>query len=370
MSDILCTAPPQVQADVDRRLPASLSIYLDLVRFSAAMVVVLAHSWPILFANHPLPWPAHHAVVVFFVLSGLVIAHATQRPGLTWSEYAIHRFARILSVTIPALILAGVVSLLVGGFGLSDAAPPAASFWDGVTRLGINLASLGQVWQNDISPPLNRPFWSLNFEVWYYVLFGAWTFLRGRHRVVTISVVILIVGPKILLLLPVWLVGVTLYRHLPRWNDNIALIVFLLTGILSLAVIQLDVLVVLRGEMIADWPDLMSGLGGANQFAGDWLLALIIAFNFAAAACLGRFAAPLYACERAIRCASSCTFSAYLYHMPLIVMAYLVLGLRGWVVLVAVALGVVVLAQLTERQLPATRRLIRWIGLNRFAAIL
>ncbi len=107
-----------------RALPESLSIYLDLVRFGAAVVVVLSHTWPVLFPAHPLPWPGHQAVVVFFVLSGFVICHAA-RPGLTLSEYALHRCARIWSVAPPALILAGGVSILVHGRGLTESAPAA-----------------------------------------------------------------------------------------------------------------------------------------------------------------------------------------------------------------------------------------------------
>ena len=94
-----------------------LSVYIDFVRFGAACVVVLTHAWLILFPDHPLPWPGNQAVIVFFVLSGLVIARAAERPGLTLSEYAVHRIARIESVAIPALVLSGLVSVLVGGRG-------------------------------------------------------------------------------------------------------------------------------------------------------------------------------------------------------------------------------------------------------------
>lgn len=63
------------------KIPAGLSLYLDAVRFLAALVVLLHHTWPLLFPDFPLPWPGHSAVVVFFVLSGYVIAHAS-RPEL------------------------------------------------------------------------------------------------------------------------------------------------------------------------------------------------------------------------------------------------------------------------------------------------
>ena len=57
-------------------MPESLSLYLDLVRFLATVAVLLFHLWPQWFPGFPLPWPGHAAVIVFFVLSGFVIAHA------------------------------------------------------------------------------------------------------------------------------------------------------------------------------------------------------------------------------------------------------------------------------------------------------
>ena len=57
---------------------------------------------------------------------------------------------------------------------------------------------------------------------------------------VTIAVSLLLAGPKILLLLPVWLIGVWLYRHLPRWGEVTAATSFLLTAVLALAMIQFD----------------------------------------------------------------------------------------------------------------------------------
>ena len=55
------------------------SIYLDAIRFCMAFLVFFYHS---AFPNF-LPWlpwvdVGHHAVIVFFVLSGLVIAYVSE----------------------------------------------------------------------------------------------------------------------------------------------------------------------------------------------------------------------------------------------------------------------------------------------------
>jgi peptidoglycan/LPS O-acetylase OafA/YrhL len=51
-----------------------LSIYFDLTRVVAAAVVLLSHYGPSLFGTSDTLFPGHDAVIVFFVLSGYVIA--------------------------------------------------------------------------------------------------------------------------------------------------------------------------------------------------------------------------------------------------------------------------------------------------------
>jgi peptidoglycan/LPS O-acetylase OafA/YrhL len=49
-----------------------------------------------------------------------------------------------------------------------------------------------------VQPGSNLPFWSLNYEAWYYVLFGATAFLHGRQRILALIAAALLAGPKIL----------------------------------------------------------------------------------------------------------------------------------------------------------------------------
>ncbi|MGH9810841.1 MAG: acyltransferase family protein, partial [Terriglobia bacterium] len=85
-----------------------MSIYLDLVRFCAALCVFLGHASGQRFSGGYL-WHfdelRHDAVTVFFVLSGFVIAHVTNTSEQTPREFFINRAARIFSVAIPALAL-------------------------------------------------------------------------------------------------------------------------------------------------------------------------------------------------------------------------------------------------------------------------
>jgi peptidoglycan/LPS O-acetylase OafA/YrhL len=91
-----------------QRLPAPLSIYLDLVRFGAAMVVFLGHVASLRLTGGFLwqlgPYTTE-AVTVFFVLSGFVIAYTTEQGETSARSYAVARAARIYSVALPALVL-------------------------------------------------------------------------------------------------------------------------------------------------------------------------------------------------------------------------------------------------------------------------
>ena len=88
----------------------SVSLYLDLVRFLAAVIVVIVH------ANHerftgglPILWRlsglGNDAVMVFFVLSGFVIAYVSDQKERSLEDYMVSRLARLYSVVVPALLL-------------------------------------------------------------------------------------------------------------------------------------------------------------------------------------------------------------------------------------------------------------------------
>src|SRR5438309_938443 len=83
------------------------SIYLDLVRFIAACLVYMYHSNQRLVIKEILPasFFGHSAVIVFFVLSGFVIAFVTDTKEKTWVSYSASRISRIYSVAVPAILL-------------------------------------------------------------------------------------------------------------------------------------------------------------------------------------------------------------------------------------------------------------------------
>ena len=86
------------------QLPQPFSLYLDLARFIAAFLVVSAHylQYQVPGADIAgfLPDMGREAVIIFFVMSGFVIAYASQRRNASAREYAAPRIGRIYSVAI------------------------------------------------------------------------------------------------------------------------------------------------------------------------------------------------------------------------------------------------------------------------------
>ena len=173
------------------------SIYLDLVRSLAALDVVFGHACEL----YDLPlagrW-GHHAVMVFFVLSGYVIAHVAETREKDLRTFLVARLARLWSVLVPALVLTVVCDIVGRTFG-TDPRGFAGSPADlPIIRIGAMLAFVSESWVS-IQPLSNGAAWSLCLEFWYYVMFGLWVFLRpGWVRAAVVLGAGLLAGHKAL----------------------------------------------------------------------------------------------------------------------------------------------------------------------------
>lgn len=327
----------------------STSIYLDLLRFSAAMIVFLQHlSYRQLSGGFLWQFQGygHGAVVVFFVLSGFVIAYTVATRDRAAGEYALNRLARLYSVVLPALILTFVLDRI------GSRLDPAAYLMDRETMPAIRLLAAASFtsqsgwWSIDLFS--NGPYWSLPYEFWYYVLFGCLIYFKGSKRAILFAGAAVIAGPKILMMAPIWAFGATAY-HLSRrisLSREIAWLLFCASGIVAFMV----------------WYRPLSagtGLWPLDFSTADYLLGLAVAVNFFAATCLefpfGRTARP-------IKWAAGFTFSLYLYHLPLLHFAAAVTpaglptALHGAGMMVFALLGVWLLGSQTERKKHVLRR--------------
>ena len=151
------------------------------------------------------------AVDVFFVVSGFVIAQAAQ--GRSARDYAVARVARLASVVLPCLALGWAMDMAGPRWGPEVyAAAPRFEGAAGVGQVLSSLLFLDQLWFRAAQPGSNLPFWSLCFEAWYYLAFGLAVFLKRPWNWVAGAAALLVAGPKIALLAPLWALGVAC-RH-------------------------------------------------------------------------------------------------------------------------------------------------------------
>ncbi len=188
------------------------SHYLNLLRGMAALIVALSHLKLFGIASSDfafwLPADGHDAVVLFFILSGFVIAASAEKKAAQGLQaYLLDRAARIYSVATPILLLAAAFALF--GVTKSVEAYQLEKIW---LYIPFHLSFLSQSWHLREIPFGLNPWWSLPFEVWYYILFGCVVFLRGRLRWLVCAIIFTIMGPKLWVMLPIWLCGVWLYR--------------------------------------------------------------------------------------------------------------------------------------------------------------
>lgn len=312
---------------------------LDVLRGPAALLVFAEHWRNLFFKDFPEltnPGPVmkvfylctgagHEAVMLFFVLSGCVIAHVIyglhERARWSWRGYLSARLTRLWIVLIPALLLtalwdrigmwiaAGKQSIYVGdGFGniLNQS----------VAALSDPTVFLGNVFflQRILVPTFgsNGPVWSISYEFVYYLayplLLGSLIALRGRVLLGLVSValaggLLVFAGKSISAGFVIWLFGVAAYFQFKKapWPTRWAI-----PGFLGGALLLLGCIV---GSRI-----------GLNLGPVDWEVPIGIACALAVYA--GLSAEPSERLTRILRPLqglSAVSYSVYLLHTPLLV---------------------------------------------------
>jgi peptidoglycan/LPS O-acetylase OafA/YrhL len=300
----------------------AFSLYLDALRFLAALLVLFYHANWIYRPEILLTSLGHEAVVIFFVLSGFVIAFVADTREQDFRDFMVARGARIFSVAIPAIILTALLD--AAGFHIHEAAyPEGYRAWDyPAIRVITSSLFLNEIWTVGIQLFTNVPYWSLNYEVWYYVLFGILFFFEGRRRWIVFGLLCLLLGPKIVLLLPVWWTGVWIYRseylaNLSRPAAWFCLILSLVGGYWYVHVGMGQWGPDLLKQLIG--PDLHLQLSFSRQFISDYYLAPVLALHFVGLRILLAQVEDLpKRLTSMIRYLAGATFSIYLFHQPLL----------------------------------------------------
>ncbi len=344
------------------------SLYLDVVRLMAAGFVVYAHTNVrfLLPTKLPLAEFAHSAVTVFFVLSGFVVAFVADQRERSPVKYAASRTSRILSVSILAVILTPIIDS-VGHFASPEIYANLIPSDYALVRILSGLTFLGEIWSISIMMFSNLPYWSLNYEVWYYVLFGVYCFVTPGRKWWVIGFLCLFLGPKIILMFPCWLAGVVAYRwrNAERMTTSLALSLWILTFLSFLAYHHFDLMRAFSdGVVRKQWGDwYYVEMNFSRYFAADWLLAIIIAINFVATQKLTTGVPDLKAGTLGwVGIIGSLTYALYIIHFPFIYMwgsvfqAMVPGAVKYWLVLALTLISVGVVAFIGEKLRPRMRR--------------
>jgi peptidoglycan/LPS O-acetylase OafA/YrhL len=372
-----------------RPISREMSLILDVIRFCAATLVMLHHAAFGKFGTY-IPWhftqTAIEPVMAFFVLSGFVIALTAETNDRTAFQYFASRANRLLSVAIPAVVLTVVLDYL------GRAIFPAlyADHWTDPATLinlqtplalqaGTTITFTNQIWILNLWPGTNSPFWSLGYEAVYYVIFGiAYYERRAWLRFLGIALVCLIVGPKVLLLFPIWLMGVGMWYIYKRikisaWRGG-AIFALSILGYAAFIGTSIHSALDHRTELLtAGLPPGLLGL--SNHFLSSYVSGLFFCGVLLGLQGLaGVFSPMLAAFGPGIRAAALCTFSMYLYHYPLVYFFRAIgavvcgqrdLNARSWpltaVVVIGTGLSIYVLARLTEQKKNEFRALLALI---------
>jgi peptidoglycan/LPS O-acetylase OafA/YrhL len=188
-------APPR------RRLTA-----LDGLRGVAAMAVVLSHifgttpafmhpahgsvAWWLSYTPVSLFWNGKEAVIVFFVLSGFVLARPfLSGAGQSWRGYYPRRLIRLYFPMWGALLFTLLVTVLVPRHGMANSA-----LW---TNGHVN-ATGSYVGQDALLPHIgdtfDGPLWSLRWEVLFSLFLPAYVVVARSFRTSAWTRVLVVVG--------------------------------------------------------------------------------------------------------------------------------------------------------------------------------
>lgn len=296
-----------------RTITGFSSIILDSLRIIAALIVLIYHMFMHWLPTHSITSDlarcAHGGVVIFFVLSGYVIAYTTIKRNRGGKQYMLARFSRLYSIVIPAIAITALIelTLFLTNPELSETITRGAT----IPRYLLSVFFSNELWFISAAPPINGPLWSLSYEFWYYIIFGLFFFLgkKGVKWLLPGGIACLIAGPKILLMMPIWLLGYLSYKYsqnLAKSASWLLCLFFLLAA--SLSVILMPAL---PGEL-GNTPLFFSG-----QFITDIISGIFVAL---ALAFMPNGGAITSALTSSIRKAADLTFPIYVLHFPILLL--------------------------------------------------
>lgn len=179
---------------------------LDFIRFIAAVLVILSHSYPLTANNGSEMFAVLSkgqwtfggiAVAIFFVISGFLVSRSFENS--TIRQYAINRALRIY----PGLAVAIIVSVIFGAF-LSNLPiseyfghDATISYFKNITALSVQYSLPGVFETNLYANAVNGSIWTIPYEVLCYIavgLLGYYGLLKNEKSILLVLLLLLIIS--------------------------------------------------------------------------------------------------------------------------------------------------------------------------------
>ncbi|WEK14655.1 MAG: acyltransferase [Candidatus Microbacterium phytovorans] len=315
---------------------------LDGLRGLAATIVLLHHwlliarpllegslSWAII-SQSPvkLLTAGNEAVLVFFVLSGLVVVLPVFRPGFSWMGFLSARIVRLYGPVIAALALSVALIYLVP----RDRSTMPEGSWMAETH-ATDVTWQSFLFQASLVPrqyPLNNPLWSLHWELLYSILLPFATALallvrRWALTAVVVCCAISLVGRVFeqseLLYFPIFLIGTIMAARMPdllAWVERPRARWFMPTFAAASVVM-----------LIASWLARPIAPSGSELSHVLWALAAPGAAGIVVVS-LAWAPAIRFLETRPLQWLGKISFSLYLVHVPVLATLAFALGSDQW----------------------------------------
>lgn len=296
-----------------------MSIVLDIVRGMAAIAVLIGHA--VQLGIYSGPWPfefslQHNAVIVFFVLSGILIMNSAQKHAGP-AEFIVSRFCRIIPATIICLLFSVAVYACIG-----SVLPAIAEDMQSLSIVEIVRTALflGQ-YNSSVAPIYNPPLWSLTYEIWFYIFFAAVVFSSGPWRIIAAILCLCLAGWQITIMLPSWLMEVMAAKvKVSRSSRTIFIFIACVISLISFCAFQVHYR--FYGMLLGISVDVKAWRFSSYAFT-DALLAFLISCMFI----FGRVLLPNdlrvpETVRHAARMFAGSSFSLYLIHWPIIIVMH------------------------------------------------
>ncbi len=209
------------------------------------------------------------------------------------------------------------------------------------------------------------PYWSLGFEVWYYVIFGIVLFVPPLLGIAGAAAVLLAIGPKVAVMFPLWLLGLACHRLIARAAQSGRPLMPRAAGVaLFVASILLYAAIYAQVPLRDTYDPFELSPAAMTTLLYSYAVGVLFAANLIGFSVIGPWLhAPARRFGPTIRWFAGASFSLYLFHQPVVIFLISVLPVDpgrsfGTAVIVAATLALVLgFAQFTERRKRAWQRL-------------